>query len=256
MIEHNGDRLTGTTMLTMAADGGFPVTRWTLVMMAADSAKGESRAALASLCESYWYPLYAYIRRRGHTTDEAQDLTQEFFLRVLEGRYFDRADPERGRFRAFLLSALKFFLADERDRHRAQKRGGGVAALPFEISNAEALYQREPAHEETPERIFERRWARALLDRVLDRLRGEFVRRGRLDHFNRLKPYLLGQQDVAYAELARQLETSEGALKVGIHRLRKRYRDLLRAEVAETVTDASQVDGELRYLTAALNTKP
>jgi RNA polymerase sigma-70 factor (ECF subfamily) len=207
------------------------------------------------LCESYWYPLYAYIRRRGYTTDEAQDLTQEFFLRVLEGRYFDRADPEKGRFRAFLLSSLKFFLADEMDRNRTQKRGGGLTALPFEIANAEALYQREPAHEETPERIFERRWARALLDRVLDRLRGEFVRHGRLDHFNRLKAYLLGHQDVPYAELARQLETSEGALKVGIHRLRKRYRDLLRAEVAETVTDASQVDGELRYLTAALSAR-
>jgi RNA polymerase sigma-70 factor (ECF subfamily) len=255
MMEQAGDTLAGITMLTVVGDGAFPVTRWTLVLAAGDTGKAESRTALASLCESYWYPLYAYVRRRGYPADQAQDLTQEFFVRLLEGRYFDRADREKGHFRSFLLSSLKFFLSDEIDRNRALKRGGGVTALPFEISNGEALYQREPAHEETPERIFERRWARALLDSVLERLRDEFVRHGRLDHFNRLKLYLLGQADVPYAELAKQLETSEGALKVGIHRLRKRYRDLLRAEIAETVTDVSQVDGELRYLTAALSAK-
>jgi RNA polymerase sigma-70 factor (ECF subfamily) len=242
-------------MLTLTGEARFPVTRWTLVLAAADKSDGEGRKALASLCETYWYPLYAYIRRHGFPAVEAQDLTQQFFLRVLEGRYFDRADPDKGRFRAFLLSCLKYFLSDEMDRCHAKKRGGGVALLPFEISDGEALYQREPFHDETPERIFERRWARALLNRVLERLREEFVRHGRPEHFNRFKLYLLGQQAVPYAELAQQLEMSEGALKVGIHRLRKRYRDLLRAEIAETVTDASQVDAELQYLVAALSTR-
>ena len=167
----------------------------------------------------------------------------------------DLADPNKRHFRSFLLSSLKFFLSDEADRNRAQKRGGGVAPLPFEIADGEEAYRREPSHEETPERICDRRWARAVLDRVVNRLRDEFVRHGRLEHFNKLKVFLLGQTDVPYAELAKQLETSEGALKVGIHRLRKRYRDLLRAEIAETVADPSEVDGELRYVAAALAIK-
>lgn len=167
----------------------------------------------------------------------------------------DRADPEKGRFRAFLLSSLKLFLSDEWDRERAQKRGGLAVTLPFEISAGEELYRREPAHDETPERIYERRWARTVLDQVFHRLREEFVRHGRLDHFNRLQAYVLGQSDVPYAALARQLDTSEGALRVGIHRLRKRYRDLLRAEIAATVAGDSDVDGELRYLIGALGGK-
>jgi len=229
----------------------FPTTRWTLVVAAGDPAQQEGRTALVSLCEAYWYPLYAYVRRRGHSVDEAQDLTQEFFLRILEGRYLDRADPAKGRFRSFLLTSLKFFLADEIDRSRAQKRGGG-APLPFEVSSGEELYRREPAHEETPESIFERRWAHSVLDSVVARLRDEFVQHGRLDHFNKLKVFLLGQTEAPYAVLARELETSEGALKVAIHRLRKRYRDLIRLEIAETVADPSEVESELRFLAAAL----
>ena len=239
-------------MVAMGGEGSFPATRWSLVLTAGGPEQPEGKAALSSLCESYWYPLYAYLRRCGHPAEQAQDLTHDFIVQLLSGRYIYLADPEKGFFRAFLLSSLKFFLSDCRDRDRAQKRGGGAAMLPFEISAGEERYQKEPAHAETPERIYERRWAGALLDRVLNRLRDEFVRHGRLDHFNRLKPYLLGQSDVPYAELARQLEVSEGALKVGIHRLRKRYRDLLRAEIAETVNDTSQIEGELRYLAAAL----
>jgi len=237
-------------MLTGVSD--FPTTRWTLVLAASDRDPAQARAALASLCESYWYPLYAYIRRCGHSSEQSQDLTQDFFVRLLSGRYVDRANPDKGKFRAFLLSSLKYFLNDEWDRSQAKKRGGQSTLLPFEISDGEVLYQREPVNNETPERIYERQWARTVLDRVLKRLRDEFVRHGRLDHFNQLKVYLLSQGDVPYAELARQLETSEGALKVGIHRFRRRYRDLLRAEIAETVNDLSQVDGELRYLATAL----
>ncbi len=209
---------------------------------------------MVSLCEGYWYPLYAYVRRRGYPADQAQDLTQEFFMRVLEGRYLDRAHPEKGRFRAFILTSLKFFLADEGDRSRAQKRGGGNV-LSIEISSGEESYQREPAHNETPERIFERRWALSLLDRVVDKLRDEFVQHGRLEHFNRLKVFLVGQAEASYATLASEMGTSEGALKVAIHRLRKRYRELFRQEIADTVADPAEVESELRYLAAALRSK-
>ena len=209
---------------------------------------------MVSLCERYWYPLYAYVRRRGYPADQAQDLTQQFFMRVLEGRYLDRADPEKGRFRAFMLTSLKFFLADEGDRSRAQKRGGGNV-LSIEISSGEESYQREPGHNETPERIFERRWALSLLDRVVDRLRDEFVQHGRLEHFNRLKVFLLGQAEASYTTLAGEMGTSEGALKVAIHRLRKRYRELFRQEIADTVADPAEVEPELRYLAAALRSK-
>jgi hypothetical protein len=148
-------------------------------------------------------------------------------MRVLEGRYLDRADPEKGRFRSFILTSLKFFVADEEDRQRARKRGGGMV-VSLEFSSGEERYQREPAHNETPERIFERRWALSMLDRVVERLQNEFVQHGRPEHFERLKIFLLGQADVPHATLAREMNTSEGALKVAVHRLRKRYRDLFR----------------------------
>jgi RNA polymerase sigma-70 factor (ECF subfamily) len=233
----------------------FPNTRWTLVAAAGDRKRPDSRGALASLCEAYWYPLYVYARRRGDTPEEAQDHTQEFFTRFIERDYFDRADPDRGRFRSFLLASFKFYLFDDVGRARARKRGGGIAPLPFEVSKGEEMYVREPVHNETPERIYERRWARTLLDRVLQQLHDEFVRHGRLEHFNKLKGSLQGDSDVPYAELARQLETTEAALKVGIHRLRKRYRDLLRSEVADIVSDPADIDAELRHLIAALSTK-
>ena len=239
----------GQTML--ARSPHFPTTRWTLVVAAAGSQRKEARAALVSLCEGYWYPLYAYLRRRGYSADDAQDLTQAFFMRVLEGRYLDRADPGKGRFRSFLLTSLKFFVADEEDRHRAQKRGGGLV-VPLEFSSGEERYQREPAHDETPERLFERRWALEVLDRVVEKLRQEFVQHGRPEHFERLKVFLLGQSDTPYAAIARDMNTSEGALKVAIHRLRKRYRVLLRQEIADTVSDPAEVESELRFLAAVL----
>ncbi len=196
----------GRTMPTLPGRSRFPTTRWTLVVAAGDPQRKEARSALVSLCENYWYPLYAYLRRRGYSADEAQDLTQEFFVRVLEGRYLDRADPEKGRFRSFILTSLKFFVADEKDRHRARKRGGGVL-VPLEFSSGEERYQREPAHDETPERIFERRWALSVLDRVVERLRNEFLQHGRPEHFEQLKVFLLGQSDAPYAALAREINT-------------------------------------------------
>ena len=244
----------GQTTHTLPGRSQFPTTRWTLVVAAGDPHRKDARSALASLCENYWYPLYAYLRRRGYPADQAQDRTQEFFIRVLEGRYLDRADPEKGRFRAFLLTSMKFFLADEADRNRAQKRGG-KPVLSLEFSSGEERYQREPAHDETPERIFERRWALSVLDRVVERLRSEFVQHGRPEHFERLKVFLLGQSDAPYAALAREMNTSEGALKVAIHRLRKRYRELFRQEIADTVADPADVESELRDLASMLMRK-
>jgi RNA polymerase sigma-70 factor (ECF subfamily) len=242
------------TMHTLPGSPEFPTTRWSLVVAAGDPQRKEARSALVSLCENYWYPLYAYLRRRGYPTDQAQDLTQEFFVRVLEGRYLDRAEPEKGRFRSFILTSLKFFVADEADRQRARKRGGGML-VPLEFSSGEERYQREPVHDETPERIFERRWALSVLDRVVERLRNEFVQHGRPDHFERLKVFLLGRSDAPYAALAREMDTSEGALKVAIHRLRKRYRDLFRQEIADTVADPAEVESELRFLADVLSKK-
>ena len=244
----------GHTMHTLSGPSQFPTTRWTLVVAAGEPHRKEARSALVSLCDNYWYPLYAYLRRRGYPADQTQDLTQEFFIRVLEGRYLDRADPEKGRFRAFLLSCLKFFVADEEDRLRAHKRGGGML-VPLEFSSGEERYQREPAHDETPERIFERRWALSVLDRAVEKLRNEFVQHGRPEHFERLKVFLLGRGDEPYTALAREMNTSEGALKVAIHRLRKRYRELFRQEIADTVANPMEVEAELRYLAAALAKK-
>jgi len=242
------------TMHTLPGSSQFPTTRWTLVVAAGDPHCKEARSALASLCEHYWYPLYAYLRRRGYSAEEAQDLTQEFFIRVLEGRYLDRADPEKGRFRSFIMTSLKFFVADEEDRQRAHKRGGGMV-VSLELSSGEERYQREPAHDETPEWIFERRWALSLIDRVVEKLREEFARHGRPEHFERLKVFLLGQSDAPYAALAQEMNTSEGALKVAIHRLRKRYRELFRQEIADTVADPAEVESELRFLAAVLTRK-
>jgi RNA polymerase sigma-70 factor (ECF subfamily) len=241
-------------MDTLSGRSQFPTTRWTLVIAAGNSHRKEARSALVSLCEAYWYPLYAFLRRRGHPAEQAQDLTQEFFMRVLEGRYLDRADPQKGRFRSFILTSLKFFVSDEEDRDRAQKRGGGVV-LPLEFSSGEGRYQREPTHDETPERIFERRWALSVIDRVVERLRAEFVQHSRPEYFERLKVFLLGRADAPYAALAREMNTSEGALKVAIHRLRKRYRELFRQEIADTVADPAEVESELRFLLDVLTGK-
>jgi RNA polymerase sigma factor (sigma-70 family) len=230
----------------------FPTTTWTLVLSAGSNTGSISRQALASLCEKYWYPIYAYTRRRGHPPDEAQDLTQEFFVRLLEKNYIERADRDKGRFRSFLLSSLKFFLSDEFDRRSALKRGGDRMPLPFELRSGEEWYQQEPVDTDTPERIFERRWGLALLERVLARLGEEMAAAGRVTQFGRLKVFLGSGAEPTYAELAPQLDMTESALKVAVHRLRKRYRDLLRAEIAETVVRPEEIDSEIRYLATVL----
>ena len=192
------------TSHTQVGRENFPQTSWTLVVAAGDPLRDDCRNALVRLCENYWYPVYAYVRRRGYPEMEAQDLTQDFFVRILEGRYLNRADPNRGRFRSFLLNSCKFFLADQADRARAQKRGAG-AILPFEVATGEQQYRFEPLDNETPEHIFEHRWAVMLLDRAVSRLRDEFTQHGSPRDFEKLKVFLLGQAEVPYADLAREM---------------------------------------------------
>ena len=235
----------------------FPTTRWSVVVAAGgNETELERGLALENLCGTYWYPVYAFIRRRGYPPEQAQDLTQGFFLHVLCGAFFERANPDKGRFRSFLLGAVKNFLADANDRENSQKRGAGVTPLEFDFETGEANYSCEPRHEETPERVFQRRWARALLDRVLGNLRDEFRSEGKVDHFDRLKGYLAGDGGLKYAELAPELKLSESGIKSAIRRLRLRYRDLVRAEVASTVADPSEVDEELRFLLRAISSQP
>ena len=241
--------------MTARGRGHFATTRWSLVLAAgADTSSPGVQEALATLCETYWYPLYAFLRSRGYDAEDAQDLTQAFFARVLEKQALRHADPARGRFRSFLLTSLRNFAANEHDRAIAVKRGGGAPVLSLEIDTAEHRFQMEPATEETPERAFDRRWALALLDRVMLRLQAETVaRNGQPSPFDRLKTYLTGDQpQMSYAQTAADLGMSEGAVKVAVHRLRKRFRDLVRDEISQTVLSPEEVEDELRHLWASV----
>jgi len=215
----------------------------------ADRTSTGAGEALTALCETYWYPLYAFLRSRGHPAEDAEDLTQAFFARLLEKRTLRHADPARGRFRSFLLTSLTHFAANAHDRDAAMKRGGGVPAMSLEFENAEGRFQLEPATDETPERVFDRRWALTLLDRVLTRLRTEMIRADKETQFERLKTYLIGDQpQLSYAQSAGALGVSEGAVKVAVHRLRRRFRDLIRDEIAQTVSSPEEVEDELKHL--------
>jgi len=233
----------------------FPTTRITLIHAARSGSGPQAEEALSTLCRAYWYPIYAYVRRLGHSPEEAEDLTQGFFTRVLEKHYLRDFQRERGRFRSFLLTALKHFIANERDWARAQKRGGTrpPVALDDVLSTAESRYSIEPRDTDTPERIFERHWAMAVLSRVQDQLHAEAETSGKRQQFDRVKGLLLGEDtDIGYRALAGELGTTEGALKVTIHRLRQRFKELLRNEIAHTVAHHDEVGDELRYLLAAL----
>jgi RNA polymerase sigma factor (sigma-70 family) len=236
-----------------ASPGRFATTHWSVIVAARDGEAVEARAALADLCRAYWYPLYAYVRHQGNSADQAQDLTQEFFTRLLEKDFFDTVDPEKGKFRSFLLAACKHFLANERDRERAQKRGGGQPPLSLDLGDAEARFGREPDHTLTAEKLFERRWALALLQEVLARLREEHAARSKEALFDRLRGFLVGErQPGGHAAAAAELGLTEGAVKVAVHRLRQRYRELIREEIGRTVHDPKAIDDEIRALFAAL----
>ena len=234
--------------------GHFATTRWSLVLAAgADASTADVHQALATLCETYWYPLYGFLRSRGYDAENAQDLTQAFFARLLEKRAISQADPARGRFRSFLLASLKHFAANEHDREIAKKRGGGATTVSLEVEGAEGRFQMEPPSDETPERIFDRRWALELLARVMSRLEAQASDGGRHAQFERLKTYLTGDQpQLSYADTAAQLGMSEGAVKVAVHRLRRQFRDLVRDEIAHTVASPEEVEDELRHLWSAV----
>jgi RNA polymerase sigma factor (sigma-70 family) len=230
----------------------FAATRWTVVLTAGHGLSPQAGRALEELCRTYWYPLYAYVRRRGHNPQEAEDLTQEFFARLLARNYLAGVDREKGKFRSFLLASLKHFLANEWDRAQAQKRGGGQPHLSLDTQTAETRYQSEPADDLTPEKLLERRWALALLDQVLARLRAEFVADDKEKQFDELKVWLTeGKGATSYAVAAARLGTTEGAAKVAVHRLRRRYRELLRDEISHTVATPAEIEEEIRHLFAA-----
>jgi RNA polymerase sigma factor (sigma-70 family) len=238
---------------TPSGDPQFHTTRWTLVVAAAGEGGEEPRAALEELCQAYWYPVYAFLRQRGNSPEDASDLTQEFFTALLEKGYLADADPERGRFRSFLLTAVSRLASKEREKAAAQKRGGGKKLLSLDFESGEARYQREPAHQETPERIFERRWALTLLERALAALREQHAEGGKLPLFETLKVFLTGDADAPRLRtVAGQLGLTEGAVKVAIHRMRQKYRELLRGEIAQTIAGQEDMESELAELLTTL----
>jgi len=237
-----------------AASPQFNTTQWSLVLAAGAGTSPESRDALARLCERYWYPLYAYVRRRGHNSHESQDLTQSFFARFLEKNLVSVADRDRGKFRCFLLSSLRNFLANEWVRSRTAKLGGGAQVISLDAEATEQRYSREPAHELSPEHLYDRRWALTLLDVVLADLRQQMVREGKEPFFERVKGHLLGEDsELTYGQLGAELGMSEGAVKVAVHRLRQRYGQLIRQHIAQTVDTPQEVDEELKYLLEAVS---
>jgi len=230
----------------------FRTTCWSAVLRAG-SVDAEGRRALAELCEAYWFPLYSYLRRRGYAAGDAADLTQGYFTRLIEKGDLAGVDRDTGRFRAYLVTGVEHFAANERDKQRAAKRGGGHRLVSFDAQSAEARYRSDPADYETPARAFDRRWALAVLDQALTRLALEMQSRGAADHFARLRTYLQGDgSGPPYAEVAGQLGMTTGAIKVAVHRLRQRFRELLRAEICHTVADPGLAEAELDDLLAAV----
>jgi len=231
----------------------FTTTHWSVVAMARDLESPHASAAVEALCCAYWYPLYAYVRRQGHPPTDAQDLTQAFFAHLLSKDFLREIAPAKGRFRSFLLTCLKRFLADHWRKEHTAKRGGGQAVLSLDEQNGEARYLREPSDPDDPETLFERRWAILLLDRVLDRVEVEFANAGKKELFARLLPFLLGEKGgPTYAELATALGLTEGAIKMAVLRLRERYRALFRAEIAATVAEPAEIEDEIRHVMAVL----
>ena len=232
--------------------GMFKTTQWSMVLAAADSQSPDSGRALETLCETYWYPIYAHIRYLVRDSDRAQDLTQGFFAHILEKRSLKIADPDRGRFRAFLKTTLHHYMSNERHRAEAAKRGAGQTILSLDFAGAENRYSQEPASDRSPDKAFEQRWAQAMVARCLHRLRAE-LKGTAAERFAHLEPFLTGSAaTTGYKDIAARLDMSESAVKVAVHRLRKRFGDILRAAVTQTVDRPADVEGEIRYLLAAI----
>jgi RNA polymerase sigma-70 factor (ECF subfamily) len=236
--------------LYRSTTGVFPGTHWSVVLAAGGEA---GNAALAELCGTYWYPIYAFARRQGYQPADAEDLAQSFFAHLIEARLVEKADPRRGRFRSFLLACFTHFMESQKTCSRAMKRGGACPVIPMDPQEVERRLSREPAQGATPERLYDRNWAQAVLDEALDRLEAEFKTSGRGPLFEQLQPFLQG--DVSgpnYSEVAKNLGTTEATIKVTVHRMRERYRTLLRTAVSQTVNDPMETDLELAHLMAAL----
>ena len=239
--------------LDPARAGWFATTHWSVVLAAGDSTSPQTNEALEKLCATYWYPLYAYVRRKGHSPEDAQDLTKEFFARLLEKKFLKLAEPERGKFRGFLLTSLKHFLVNEWEKARTAKRGGGQVVLSLDEQLAESRYLAEPSTDSSPDVMFEKRWAITVLEQVLMRLRQESVAAGKGDLFELLKDALWGDKNLAsQTEIGAPLGLSAAAVKSAVHRLRLRYRELLRSEIANTVARPEDIDEELRHLVSVL----
>jgi RNA polymerase sigma factor (sigma-70 family) len=242
------------TVCAQSGGGAFVTTHWTEVARAGQTTSPQSLAALEQLCRQYWYPLYAYVRRQGHPHEDAQDLTQEFFARLLERKSLRLADRNRGRFRTFLLTSLKHFLINDRHKANRQKRGGGLRVISLDAEQTETRFQAEPADRYSPDKAFDRHWAMVLLERVLDQLEDEFTAGRRGEVFGALKPFLTMEQgQSSYAELGAKFGLTEASLKVTVHRLRRRYRELFREEIGRTLDDPQAIDEEMQELFAALS---
>jgi len=242
------------TNSTPADTSRFATTHWSMVLAAGSPESTRYQEALEELCRTYWFPLYAFLRRRGCDTHQAEDYIQAFFARMLEKHSLNAVDVKPGKFRSFLLASLKNFVANEIDRVQAQKRGGGRTILNLDFGNAERQYISEPSHEMSPEKLFEKSWAITVLEHAMNQLEAEFASSKKLSLFDHLRVYLTAEADVIpYREVAIQLEMTEGAVKMAVHRLRTRYRDLLREKVAQTVAAQEQIDEEIHELLAVLS---
>jgi RNA polymerase sigma-70 factor (ECF subfamily) len=233
--------------------GIFLTTHWSVVLAAAERNEPEGSAALEQLCRTYWYPLYAYIRRDGRNAAEAEDLTQGFFAHLLARDFLARVGPQKGKFRSFLLAALRRFLCDQWDRARAVKRGGGAEVLSLDAQEAEERYRMEPVERLDPEKLYERRWVLTLLEQALARLRDESAAAGKAVLFQRLRSFVAVENEVSCAEVAAELGLTESAAKAALHRLRERYREILRDEIARTVASPAELEAEIRYLVMVLS---
>ena len=230
----------------------FVTTRWSVVLAAGLDGSAESGPALAALCRAYWYPLYAFVRRQGRTPQDAEDLTQSFFASLLERKFLQAVGPEKGKFRSFLLASLKNFLANDWNREHAAKRGGKHTTISWDDESAEHRYLREPSHDATPEKIYERSWALTVIENVIQQLRKEYADAGKAHLFEALQDFLIGEaREESYASAAVRLDMKEGAVRMSVLRMRRHFGYLLRVEIAQTVTGPGEVEAELRHLVAS-----
>src|ERR1017187_4544294 len=243
-----------TEVSTSTQRNWFTTTHWSLVLNARDPSSPLATEALEKLCRTYWYPLYVYVRRQGEDDESAKDLTQGFFVRLLEKNYLAQVQREKGKFRSFLLASLKHFVADERDKARAQKRGGGQVIISLDDTTWEDRYRLEPVEAMDAEKLYERRWALTLLEQARARVREEYVKAGKAEHYDHLKAFESGDQNApSYAQVAAELELTESAVKSAVFRMRQRYRELVREEVANTLDNPAEVDAEITYLISVIS---